>query len=249
MIWLNDTDISKEKLQIQLAKLADKKKKIWWENYVKHNTIFRGVGIPLIRAELKNWYQLEKIDTLSLEKQLDLALSFFAEKYTEDKLVGILFLQIYLYDKFDYKLLLSRFESIFNKKYIFDWNVCDWLCIRVLGAMIDIHGMPCAKEISKWNLAKNLWQARCSVVAFANLAKKNQYTSLLLESNKKLIMRKERFAKTAVGWILRELSKVNEQIVINFIKTNKEHFSKESFENSIKYFKANKKQKIREIFA
>lgn len=54
-----------------------------------------------------------------------------------------------------------------------------------------------------------------SVVAFANLAKKNKYTPLLIESSQKLIKREERFAKTAVGWILREISKTDEKIVLD----------------------------------
>jgi 3-methyladenine DNA glycosylase AlkD len=244
---MTDENTLKEKLKSQLAEIADDQKKLWWENYVKHDTKFRGVGIPDIREKLKEWYQNESVDKLPLNKQLDLALSFFAEEYSEDKIVGILFLQIYLYDKFDYRVLLPKFEKIFKKKYIYDWNICDWFCVRVLGAMIKQNGLPCAKAITKWNTAKNVWQARCSVVAFANLAKENKYTSLLLESSQKLITREERFAKTAVGWILREISKTDEKIVVDFIVEYKNHFSKESLENSIKYFDINEKKKMREL--
>jgi 3-methyladenine DNA glycosylase AlkD len=242
---MTDNKTLKDKLKTQLAKLADKKTKLWWENYVKHDTKFRGVGIPHIRENLESWHKQESIAELPLDKQLDLALSFFEEEYAEDKLSGILFLQMYLYNKFDYEVLLSKFELLFQKEYIYDWNICDWFCVRVLGPMIKLNGVPCAKAISKWITAKSVWQARCSVVAFANLAKENKYTSLLLESNKILIKREERFAKTAVGWILRELSKVDEQIVVNFINANKEYFSKESLENSIKYFDKDKKLKMR----
>ena len=123
---MTDNNKLKEKLQSRIAKFADEKRKIWFENYIKHDTKFRGVQIPTIRTELKDWYKHENIDNLPLNEQLDLALSFFEEKYSEDKLAGILFLQFYLYDKFDYKVLLSRFESIFENGYIYDWSVCDW---------------------------------------------------------------------------------------------------------------------------
>lgn len=196
---MTDNNKLKDKLQSRIAKFADEKRKIWFENYIKHDTKFRGVEILTIRTELKAWYKQENIDKLPLDEQLDLALSFFDEKYSEDKLAGILFLQIYLYDKFNYKVLLARFESIFENGYIFDWSVCDWFCTRVLRQMIKANGRKCAEAISKWNTAKNVWQARCSVVAFSNLTKENEYTSLLLKSNAKLIKREERFAKTAVG--------------------------------------------------
>ena len=125
---MTDNKKLKEKLQSRIDKYADEKRKLWFENYIKHDTIFRGVGIPIVRVELKEWYKQENIDILSLDKQLDLALSFFEEDYAEDKLAGVLFLQLYLYNKFDYKVLLQRFESIFENGYIYDWSICDWLC-------------------------------------------------------------------------------------------------------------------------
>ena len=96
--------------------------------------------------------------------------------------------------------------------------------------MIKANDRECAEAISKWNTAKNVWQSRCSVVAFTTLTKEDIYTSLLLESNAILIKRDERFAKTAVGWILRELSKVDKQIVVDFIAENRHYFSRESYE-------------------
>ncbi len=235
----------KEKLKSRIAKFADEKRKLWFENYIKHDTQFRGVGIPTVTTELKDWYKSENIAQLPLEDQLNLALSFFEEEYAEDKLAGIIFLQLYLYDKFDYKALLSRFEAIFENGCIYDWSVCDWFCIRVLRQMIKVNGRKCAEAVSKWHIAENVWQARCSVVAFSNLTKDNKYTSLLLKSNGKLIRREERFAKTAVGWILRELSKVDKKIVVDFIAENRRYFSRESHENAIKYFNKHEKKKMR----
>lgn len=234
-------------LQSRIVQFADEKRKLWFENYIKHDTKYRGVEIPTIRTELKAWYKEENIDELPLDFQLDLALSFFEVEYAEDKLVGILFLQLYLYDKFDYNHLLSRFESIFENGYIYDWSVCDWFCTRVLRQMIKKNGIECAEAISKWHTANNVWQARCSVVSFTTLTKENRYTSLILNSNAVLIKREERFAKTAAGWILREISKVDKQIVVEFIAKNRPYFSRESHENAIKYFEKEEKNKMREL--
>lgn len=234
-----------EKLQNRLDKHADEQRKIWFENYIKHNTKYRGVELPTIRSELKEWYIEENIIQLSLNDQLELALSFFEEDYSEDKFSGILLLQLYLYDKFDIHILLSKFENLFQKGLIYDWSVCDWFCTRVLRNMIKVNGMECAKAITEWNSAKDVWQARCSVVSFSNINKNNQYTSLILESNAILIQREERFAKTAVGWLLREISKIDQGIVVDFLKEYGQHFSKECLENSIKYFEKEEKKLLR----
>ena len=111
--------------------------------------------------------------------------------------------------------------------------------------MIKANGSKCAEAISKWHASQNVWQARCSVVAFSTLTKDGEYTLLLLKSNAKLIKREERFAKTAVGWILRELSKIDKQIVVDFIAENRQYFSRESHENAIKYFDKDQKQEMR----
>ncbi len=236
-----------EKLKTRLDKHANEKRKLWFENYIKHNSKYRGVELPTIRSELKEWYREENIEQFSLNEQLELALYFFEEDYAEDKFSGILFLQLYLYDKFDFPVLLSKFEILFKKELIYDWSVCDWFCTRVLRNMIKVHGMECAKAISEWNTAENVWQARCSVVAFTNINKENQYTHLILESNSILIQREERFAKTAVGWLLREISKIDQSIVVDFIKQYGQHFSKESLENAIKYFEKEEKKPLRRL--
>ena len=232
-------------LESELDKIADKKTKDWWENYVKHDTKFRGVGIPKIREKLREWYKNDHIDKLPLNAQLDLALSFFAGEYAEDKLTGILFLQYYLYNKFDWQLLLKKFEKLFKKNYIYDWNICDWFCVRVLGAMIKQNGMLCAKAISKWDSANNVWQARCSIVAFANLTREKEFTPSLLKSCSVLIKREDRFAKTGVGWILRELSKTDKKSVVDFINNNNKHFSRETLQNAIKYFSSAEKERFK----
>lgn len=244
---MTDNNKLKEKLKSRIAKYSDEHRKKWFENYIKHNTKYRGVTIPQVSKELKSWYKDEKIDKLTLEQQVDLAISFFEEGYAEDKLAGILFLQHYLYKKVDYNDLLLRFERIFEYGYIYDWSVCDWLCTRVLRGMIKSNGRECAEAISKWHTAENVWQARCSVVAFTNLTKDDTYYKLILKSIANLIVREERFAKTAVGWILREMSKVDKQLVVSFITEYGKHFSRESLENAIKYFEIAKKKELREL--
>jgi 3-methyladenine DNA glycosylase AlkD len=111
--------------------------------------------------------------------------------------------------------------------------------------MIKENGVPCAKAFTKWSASKNVWQARASLVAFANYTKHSEYKLLMLGSCSKLIRREERFAKTAVGWILRELSKTNKNMVIAFIRKYGGYFSKESLENGIKSLSALEKEKLR----
>ncbi|MDQ7065389.1 MAG: DNA alkylation repair protein [candidate division KSB1 bacterium] len=168
---------------------------------------FRGVGIPKNRELLIEWHKSHGIDQWPLEEQLELALTFFKQPVAEDKLAGILFIQLFLYHKLPWQKALPRYEALFQNEWIFDWNICNWFCVRVLGPTIRKHGEAWARAIAAWKEAHNLWQARSSVVPFVVLTSQSKYYPYIHDACAALIQREERFAKTAVGWILRDISK------------------------------------------
>jgi 3-methyladenine DNA glycosylase AlkD len=62
-----------------------------------------------------------------------------------------------------------------------------------------------------------------------------------------VIRRPERFAKTAVGWILREVSRNDPSFVRRVVTENIEHFSVESLNNAIKTFDKEEKKAYRQL--
>jgi len=232
---LNFVELTKEFHHLLLYN-SDKKKKDWWESYLRNAIPFLGVGIPEIRRLLKEWYKSNNLTELSTKDQLVLATEFIKGKYTEDKLTGILIIQLFLLKEPNHKIIITRLSDIFNDKLIFDWNTCDWLCVRILSPIIDNNDKECIEMITSWKDADYLWKARASAVAFAQVKDIIKYTDILNDINKLLINREERFAKTAVGWTLREISKNDKEFVVNFIKRNIQHFTKETINNSMKYF-------------
>ena len=229
-----------QNLQSRFDDVAQLSKKDWWERYMKYEIEFRGVNLIEIRKVLRRWYQDYELGQWTQSQQSELALALFREHYAEDKLAGILFFQEYLLDIPNWKELLESFEALFTEGHIYDWNVCDWFCVRVLGVLIERHGIVCGKAIAKWSNAENLWQARASLVAFVNHAKKKaeptlEIKEMILAISAILIAREERFAKTAVGWVLRELSTAYPEDVISFVKPHEALFSKESLKNAMKH--------------
>lgn len=225
-------------LQQSFQKHANLETKAWWENYVKDSAPFMGVKMPVIRTEVHQWHQENIKEKLDDEAQIDLALALFEGEYTEEKLAGTLFLQEILLPAgvIDCGRDLDRFAGLFASGSIYDWNVCDWFCVKVLGPLIQQNGMECANRISRWRSADNLWQARASLVAFVKVADNRAYYTDIAQSCRVVIGREERFAKTAVGWILRDISKHDEQFVQTIIEENIQQFSRESLKNATKYF-------------
>ena len=125
-------------------------------------------------------------------------------------------------------------------RYIRDWNLCDWFCVKVLGPLVEQQGEACARAISEWREVNSVWQCRASVVAFVNLASKGDrnfpgFTEMVLNSCSHLLGSQERFVQTGVGWVLRELSRSDQGRVVGFVEANLDRFSREGLKNATKH--------------
>jgi 3-methyladenine DNA glycosylase AlkD len=50
-----------------------------------------------------------------------------------------------------------------------------------------------------------------------------------------LIRLPQRFAKTSVGWLLRQISKFDKNYVLEFLENNRSYLTKEVINNALKY--------------
>lgn len=224
------------KLQRRLDLVADAKVKAWWERYLKRTIPFRGVRMASIRSSLHAWLMEEGANSpVAMEVEKALAFHLLRETFAEDKLAGILLLQEVLLPSgmVRWREDLPRFASLFQQGYIHEWNTCDWLCVKVLGPLAQLEGEPCARAISEWRMAEGLWQRRASGVAFVNLASAGEqnfigFVDMLLDTCESTIRSSDRFAQTATGWVLRELSRAEPERVTEFISTHIRHFSRDA---------------------
>lgn len=231
---MNETPTLITDYQRRLDDLSTEKTRDWWFNYMKQVIPFRGVGIPENRSLLAEWRKEHGLGDWSPDQQLKLAVTFLHQSHAEDKLAGILYLQEYLIGITDPNMVLDQLEDVFDQEYIFDWNICDWCCVKVLGPLIEAHGETVAIRIASWSKAGYLWKARAGLVGFVYQTADVEFHPLVLDSASILIARPERFAKTAVGWVLRELSKTDPEAVVAFINDHRKDFSTESLKNAIK---------------
>ena len=220
--------------KIELKKIGDPSKARWLEKYVKHDIKSIGVGIPDITELVRiteNSFQLSKRPIKSQERFLT---ELMSSTYSEEKLGAIIYIQLY-WKEVDLIFQLELISNWFDNEWIYDWNICDWLCVRTLSRLLDRESNICIKELSKWNASDNLWKARASLVAFANCNTIEKFNKTIESFSKKLIRRNERFSKTAVGWLMREYSKIDEEYTQKFINEHIKYFTRETINNSLKY--------------
>ena len=210
-------------------------KALWLENYVKHNVKSFGVGIPEIREIIKQFENDTQFKKVSIKSQIEFLNDLMKEEYTEPKLAAILFVQLY-WGKENVDEVLKISADWFDNEWIDDWNVCDWLCVRLLTPSLDKDPELAVSAFSEWNKSQNLWKARASLVPFAQSKNIQNHTGIILQFSSELIKRPERFCKTSVGWVLREYSKVDTKFVTDFLENHKDWTTKEVIKNATKYF-------------
>ncbi len=206
----------------------------WLERYVKHRAKSRGTGIPEIRKILKEIERETACSKKPLPQQVRLLNNLMEQVYTEEKLAAILYIQLFWKNKHEEETL-ALISNWFDQTLITDWNVCDWLCVRILTPLLDHRPKSTIAKLKRWNKSKNLWKARASLVPFAQSRFIGQYGKLIKSLAGELIKRDERFCKTAVGWVLREYSKQDPVFVRDFLSEFEAHTTKEVVRNASKY--------------
>lgn len=222
-------------IQDKIASIGKPEKAKWLENYVKHDIKSKGVGIPEIRQIIKEVNKEYKLTERESSEQIELLNDLMSQEYTEDKLSAILYLQIF-WKNINERQILDLISKWFDKNLITDWNVCDWLCVRIITPILDNWTEQTLTELRKWNNDKNLWKARASLVPFAQCKTIDQHENIIKEFSIGLIKRDERFCKTSVGWVMREYSKIDKNFVKTFLADYENWTTKEVVRNATKYF-------------
>lgn len=210
------------------------KKALWLTNYVKHDIKSFGVGIPEIREIIKQFEIDSKFKIRPLKTQIEFLNDLMKHEFTESKLAAILYLQLYWKTK-NVDELMKITTDWFNNEWITDWNVCDWLCVRLLSPALDKEPELTVSFFTEWNQSPNLWKARASLVPFAQCKTISKHSETILKFSKVLIKREERFCKTAVGWVLRQYSKIDDNLVMGFLEQHRKWTTKEVVRNATKH--------------
>lgn len=220
-------------LDHRLALAGDDAKRTWWERYLKGAAAFHGVPIATVRTIVGEWYVdhgLRHVDDAEFVAHLSAAMALPA---TENALAVYVLVQDHTLERLDPVRDLPTIASWFDAGHVADWNSCDWLCVRVLGPLIERHGPPAAQRISAWRDAPGLWRRRAAVVAFVNLVGREEEVfagcrQLVLDACASNVTDPQRFSQTGVAWVLRELSTAAPQSVADFLAAHRGQMSAEA---------------------
>lgn len=202
-----------ENLKKEISKITDARKAKLDQRFFKtakgeyaEGDKFLGIAVPVLRQLAKKYgpYDFPQIQEL------------LYSQYNEERLIGLML----LVEKFQKAKGEKRKEEEIYNFYIKhisrvnNWNLVDFSARPIIGQYLKDKNRDILR---KWGKSQNLWLRRIGIVATHHFIKEKQFEDTL-ELAEILLNDKEDLIHKAVGWMLRELGKMDENVLKNFLK-------------------------------
>lgn len=135
---------------------------------------------------------------------------------------------------------LPSFEAMFARGALADGSLVDSFGVKVLGTMLHrVRGRgEVARGIAAWRSADTMWQRRAACVAFTAVAPQGDaalpgVVQLIFTLCSTVVWSPESVDQTAVGWLLRELSRAEPTRVEAFVRRHARFMSRECVRQAI----------------
>ena len=189
--------------------------------------IFLGVTVPETRKIAKKYAELPFEDITELLKS----------KIHEERLTALLLI-IEKYKKSDNteKENIIKFY-LNNTKYINNWDLVDLSAHQLLGSFIENKDKSIIFKLAK---SENLWKRRIAIIATYHFIK-NRHYELTFKIAEILLEDKHDLIQKAVGWMLREVGKREQNAEEDFLKQHYKKMPRTMLRYSIERFDTKKR--------
>lgn len=208
----------------QLEEMQDHEQATKMSAYMQDRFLFLGVPKPLLKQYIKPYLQKSR----KLEFEWEFVHLCWDKPYREAQYVAIEYILLHEKQLMDVDIDKIK-ELIIDKSW---WETVDSLD-SIVGTIILKY--PYLKEkMRHWSMSENIWLRRVSI-DFQQKYKEKTDTTLLEEIICNNIGNNEFFINKAIGWSLREYSKVNPEWVRSFLTRFKDTLSNLSVKEASKY--------------
>ncbi len=191
-------------------------------------------ALPLgkIQTCVRTWWRDHELDDHPATVGKRIAIVLIEQRSAVHKLAGILVLE-----KLGDQLRaadVTAFARLFHGDHLAAFDVVDRFATCVLGAMLEHESAQAdvAHALASWRSAETGWQRRAACVAFTRIAANGNSSvpglaSVILAMCSTVVWSIECCDQTAVGWVLRELARVESDRVEAFVVRHARLMSRE----------------------
>ncbi|MCX6751087.1 MAG: DNA alkylation repair protein [Candidatus Pacearchaeota archaeon] len=193
--------------------------------------VFLGIKVPIQRNVAKNYTELSFKDLQNLldsnihEYRL-IALIILVNKYKKSKK-----------DKLKQRQIFEFYLK--NTSRINNWDLVDLSAPNIVGDFSSIEGTEILKFLAKSN---NIWERRIAILSTAPFIKKRIFGETLSIADM-LLKDEHDLIHKAVGWMLREVGKRNQEVLELFLKERYKEMPRTMLRYSIEKFPEEKRKK------
>jgi len=190
---------------------------------------FYGTSVPEMRIVAKKYK----------DTGLDEVQELLKNKYHECRLVALMI----LVDKFRKSKNDSEKKKIYelyisNTTYINNWDLVDLSAHAIVGAYLENKDRVILYRFAK---SKMLWERRISIIAASHYIRKNDFNDTI-KISEILLHDKEDLIHKAVGWMLREVGKRDQDAEERFLQKHYKTMPRTMLRYAIERFDAKKKE-------
>ena len=215
---LNDNKNSKDAIQMQ--------------RYLKTTMPFYGVKSPILNTIVNDVNNLHLIS--NQEEYNSVIMDIWNLSHREEKYISIKLAR--KWKKYITLDALNVYEKMIREGQW--WDFIDPISQGLIGILLMKNRFKMNKILDKWIKDENLWIRRSAILAHLKHKENTDYKKLF-EYCLKCAHEKEFFIQKAIGWVLREFSKTEPEIVYTFIQDNQQVLSNLSKREGMKYIKKN----------
>jgi 3-methyladenine DNA glycosylase AlkD len=194
--------------------------------------VFLGIKVPVQRKIVKKYWKY--IGLKDIQELLN-------SKFHEERMIGLLILvEAYKKSKKDKMKHREIYEFYLkNTLRINNWDLVDLSAPNIVGDFSSIEGTEILKLLAK---SENIWERRIAILSTAPFIKKRIFGETLSIAEM-LINDKHDLIHKAVGWMLREVGKRNQEVLEIFLKERYKEMPRTMLRYSIEKFPEEKRKK------
>lgn len=199
-----------------------------------HGDIFHGITVPHQRLIAKQFLHLE---FPQIQKLLN-------SKFHEERLIALLILVQNFETATKQKNSIQQ-QSITdfylkNSTKINNWDLVDLSAGKILGSFLLTRPRKILYKLVK---SKNLWERRIAIIATSTFIRNKDFSDTLQISELLLNDRHDLMHK-AVGWMLREVGKVDRPTLDKFLHTHYHEMPRTALRYAIEHYPEAQRQKF-----
>jgi 3-methyladenine DNA glycosylase AlkD len=217
------TDEAIARFRQQFRELGDPERAVQEKRYLKSPFEFYGVAVPKIRAVAKQFRRENK--GIAKKALWELSHALWRSGFHEERALAMILLGEYraLLDYSDMPSLEEMLRESVN------WDQVDDISSHLVGSVL-LKDERVFAYLKRWSRDSNFWMRRAALLSQLMAFREGKGDRALFYSFAvEMMEEKEFFIRKAIGWVLRELSRVEPEAVFRFVVQNRARMSGVTF--------------------